>query len=117
MQGQGLDAQQASAEADDQVRSLAGMAEMLNIGKNDGDKLVAAFQYADGKANLNGNEIPADELFGNLLGGLGGAEDEMSAAAGTLLRSLDPATVGGILDEGPGTWAVREKGWQDGKKW
>ncbi|MBO1113939.1 DUF945 family protein [Bordetella petrii] len=100
MQGQGLDAQQASAEADDQVRSLAGMAEMLNLGKNDGDKLVASFQYADGKANLNGNEIPADELFGNLLGGLGGdGEDEMSAADGGMLSSLDPALVGDILDE------------------
>src|SRR3546814_4881943 len=92
MQGQGLDAQQAATEADDQVRSLAGMAEMLNIGKNDGDNLVASFQYADGKANLNGNEIPADELFSNLLGGLGGDdEDELSAADGSLLSSLAPA--------------------------
>src|SRR3546814_20503281 len=43
--------------------------------------------------------FPADELFCNLLGGLGGDEDEMSAADGNLLSSLDPATVGGILDE------------------
>jgi len=100
MRGQGLEAQQASTEAEDQVRSLAGMAEMLNFGKNDGDNIVGTFQYADGKANLNGNEIPADELFGNLLGGLGGDDDdEMSAADGDLLSSLDPALVGSILDE------------------
>lgn len=100
MQGQGLDAQQASAEADDQVRSLSGMAEMLNLGKNDGDKLVASFQYADGKASLNGNEMPADELFNSLLGGLGDdGEVETSAADSALLSALDPAVVGGILDE------------------
>lgn len=107
MQSQGLEAQAATAEADDQVRSLAGMAEMLNVGKNDGDNLVGTFQYADGKASLNGNEIPADELFGNLLGGLGDDDADGMSADGDLLGSLDPDLVGGILDEAGFLYEVR----------
>lgn len=100
MQGQGLEAQEAASEASDQVGSLAGMAEMLNIGKNDGDNIVGTFRYADGTANLNGQAIPADELFDNLLGGL--VADDASEAdepAGQMLGAVDPTIIGGILDE------------------
>ncbi|GAB1575980.1 DUF945 family protein [Bordetella petrii] len=100
MQGQGLEAQEAATEASDQVGSLAGMAEMLNIGKNDGDNIVGTFHYADGTANLNGQAIPADELFENLLGGLATDEaSEADGAAGQMLGAVDPAIIGGILDE------------------
>src|SRR5690606_11505876 len=100
MQGQGLEVQEAASEASDQVGSLAGMAEMLNIGKNDGDNIVGTFHYADGTANLNGQAIPADELFDNLLGGL--VADDASEAdepAGQMLGAVDPTIIGGILDE------------------
>ncbi len=57
---------EAASEAEDQVRSLAGLAEMMNVGKNDGDNIVGTFVFADGVGNLNGTEIPQEELFGML---------------------------------------------------
>ena len=97
LQSQGLDAQQAAAEAEDQISAAAGMAEMLSIGKNDGDNLVGAFHYANGAATLNGNPIPIDELFGNLVGDLG--PDDSDGSDSNLLGALDPDLVGEILDE------------------
>ncbi|MBO9356443.1 DUF945 family protein [Bordetella petrii] len=96
LQGQGLDAQQAASEAEAQVSAAAGMAEMLSLGKNDGDNLVGAFHYADGAASLNGNPVPIDELLGNLVGDLG---DDDAGLDNNLLGALDPGLVGEILDE------------------
>lgn len=62
-----LTPEEAAAQADEQMRSLAGVAEMLNIGRNDGDSIIGTFTFADGVGNLNGTEIPAEELFGMLM--------------------------------------------------
>lgn len=61
-----LTPEEAASKADEQIRSLAGVAEMLNIGKNDGDNIIGTFVFANGVGNLNGTEIPAEELFSML---------------------------------------------------
>ncbi|MGE8566830.1 MAG: DUF945 family protein [Achromobacter sp.] len=78
---EGLTPEKAAEEADESVRQMAGMAEMLNVGKNDGDNIVGKFTFANGMGNLNGKEIPADELFSGLLGatGMGGMDDDDEA--------------------------------------
>ncbi|MFF7395524.1 DUF945 family protein [Achromobacter sp. NPDC008082] len=68
---EGIAADKAAQEADETVRQMSGMAEMFNVGKNDGDNIVGKFTFADGMGNLNGKEIPADELFSGLLGAAG----------------------------------------------
>ena len=97
MQSQGMDAQQAATEAEDQIRAVAGMAEMLNLGKNEGDNLVGVFHYAGGAATLNGNPLPVDGLFGDLVGDLG--DDDMDEPDNNLLGALDPDMVSDILDD------------------
>ncbi|MPT25333.1 MAG: DUF945 family protein [Achromobacter sp.] len=73
----GLSADKAEAEAADNVRNMSGMAEMLNVGKNDGDNIVGKFHFADGMGDLNGKKIPAEEMFSGLLGAAG-IHDDMS---------------------------------------
>lgn len=68
---EGAAADQAAAQADEQMRQMAGMAEMLNVGKNDGDNIVGRFTFAGGVGDLNGQKIPAEELFSGLLGATG----------------------------------------------
>ncbi|MGV2864211.1 DUF945 family protein [Achromobacter sp. AGC39] len=68
---EGLTPEKAAEDADQTVRQMSGMAEMFNVGKNDGDNIVGKFTFADGMGNLNGKEIPADELFSGLLGAAG----------------------------------------------
>ncbi|MNV22852.1 hypothetical protein D3C71_1138450 [compost metagenome] len=111
---EGLTPEKAAEEADESVRQMAGMAEMLNVGKNDGDNIVGKFTFADGMGNLNGKEIPADELFSGLLGatGMGGMDDdeampdmgqEEPAADATpavgVMQDFDLDTVSSMLDD------------------
>ncbi|AWP83351.1 DUF945 family protein [Bordetella bronchiseptica] len=63
---QGKTPEEAAKEADETIDAFAGMAEILNIGRNDGDKLVGTFTYAAGVAKLNGRDVPVNELFDNL---------------------------------------------------
>ena len=90
-------ADKAAAEAADNVRSMSGMAEMFNVGKNDGDNIVGKFHFADGMGDLNGKKIPADELFSGLLGATGmnsamdDDEDEAEPAAGATAMDDDMA--------------------------
>jgi uncharacterized protein YdgA (DUF945 family) len=114
MKKEGLDAEKAGAEADEQMRSMSGMAEMFNVGKNDGDNIVGKFHFADGMGDLNGTKIPADELFAGLLGATGldamdheGEPEDMdmdpeNAAAATavpadLMQDFDFDTVNAML--------------------
>ncbi len=78
MKKEGLTAEKAAADADESIRQMAGMAEMMNVGKNDGDNIVGKFTFADGMGDLNGQKIPADELFSGLLGatGMNGMDDD-----------------------------------------
>ena len=68
---EGKAADKAATEAEEQVRSMAGMAEMFNVGKNDGDNIIGKFHFSDGMGDLNGKKIPADELFSGLLDAAG----------------------------------------------
>jgi len=80
----GATPERAAGEAAQQVRALAGMAEMLNIARNDGDKLVGRFRYADRVAKLNDIEVPlhdylpglSDLAEAGLLGDEDGFDDE-----------------------------------------
>lgn len=114
---EGLTAEKAAQDAEDSVRQMSGMAEMFNVGKNDGDNIVGKFTFADGMGNLNGKEIPADELFSGLLGAagmgsMGDEEDEpmpgmgqedpaegaMPATPG-VMQDFDLDTVSSLLDD------------------
>jgi uncharacterized protein YdgA (DUF945 family) len=121
MKKEGVDAEKAGTEADEQMRSLSGMAEMLNVGKNDGDNIVGKFHFADGMGDLNGTKIPADELFAGLLGATGldsmdgmdgmDGEDEpegmdpdqgepaATAASADLMQDFDLDTVNAMLTD------------------
>lgn len=93
---EGMAADKAATEADEQMRSMSGMAEMFNIGKNDGDNIVGKFHFADGIGDLNGQKIPAEELFAGLLGatgmdGMDGMEEEGEPAEGTELGATSDA--------------------------
>ncbi|SSW64423.1 DUF945 family protein [Achromobacter agilis] len=111
---EGLDATAAGAEADEQMRSVSGMAEMFNVGKNDGDNIVGKFHFADGMGDLNGTKIPADELFAGLLGAAGmddeGEPEDMdmdmdpeepaaAAAPADLMQDFDLDTVNAMLTD------------------
>jgi len=64
----GQNAQQAAAAAQAQANAAAGMATMLGILRDTGDDLVGTFEYADGAARLNGEEVPLAQLLGQLPG-------------------------------------------------
>ncbi|KGD90320.1 hypothetical protein JL37_20385 [Achromobacter sp. RTa] len=109
---EGLDATAAGAEADEQMRSVSGMAEMFNVGKNDGDNIVGKFHFADGMGDLNGQKIPAEELFAGLLGATGmddeGEPENMdmdpeepaaAAAPADLMQDFDFDTVNAMLSD------------------
>lgn len=93
----GMAADQAATEAADNVRSMSGMAEMFNVGKNEGDNIVGKFHFADGMGDLNGKKIPVDELFSDVLGAAGmhssamDDEDEAEPAVGATAMDDDMA--------------------------
>ncbi|MGE8686350.1 MAG: DUF945 family protein [Achromobacter sp.] len=109
---EGLDVTAAGAQADEQMRSVSGMAEMFNVGKNDGDNIVGKFHFADGMGDLNGQKIPAEELFAGLLGATGmddeGEPEDMdmdpeapaaAAAPADLMEDFDFDTVNAMLSD------------------
>jgi uncharacterized protein YdgA (DUF945 family) len=114
---EGLDAEKAGQQADEQMRSMSGMAEMFNVGKNDGDNIVGKFHFADGMGDLNGQKIPAEELFAGLLsaGGmhddmdeegepeegmeLSAAPDATTASAAGVMQDFDVDTVTAMLED------------------
>lgn len=53
---EGLPAEAAGRQASRQVAGMAGMAQMLGLGRNEGDNLVSDFSYAEGRAVFNGRE-------------------------------------------------------------
>jgi len=57
---------EAAQEARAQVDMVAGLADMLQMGRNEGDNIVSVLRYADGKAQLNDRDIPVEQLFGSL---------------------------------------------------
>lgn len=63
---QGVPAEEAKKQAAEQIQNLAGLAEMMNAGKNDGDNIVSKFTFANGRGELNGKEVPVADLLANL---------------------------------------------------
>jgi len=63
---QGQSTQQAAASAQEQVSAVESMALMLNLMESQGDELVGNFEYANGSARLNGNEVPLQDLLEQL---------------------------------------------------
>lgn len=99
IKNEGATPEAAAKEAEDQVRSLAGMAEMFNAGKNEGDNIVGTFSYANGKGNLNGTEIPAEELFAGLLASARADEEEdLDDAADAAEAAADAAAQAAAAD-------------------
>ncbi len=100
---EGVPAEKAAADADENIRQMAGMAEMMNVGKNDGDNIVGKFTFADGMGDLNGQKIPAEELFSGLLGATGmGAMDDDDELSGIGMDSdAEPAAapVAGVMQD------------------
>ena len=94
---EGLDADAAKKGAEEQVNSVAGMAEMFGFAKTDGDNIVSKFHYADGKADLNGEDVPADQLFAMVLGNLDDRDDEEDMDENAMLGSFDPEWVGNLV--------------------
>ncbi len=103
----GASAEDAKREAQESIQALAGMAEMMNLGRNDGDNLVSKFSYADGRGELNGKEVPVKEWLAELAGG-GMDEDEAESA---IVDELDPEMVAGIIDS-----AGYDYGYDESKK-
>jgi uncharacterized protein YdgA (DUF945 family) len=60
---EGAKPERAARQAQQFIAMMSGMAEMTNYGVNKGDNLESAFSYANGKATLNGKEIPASSIF------------------------------------------------------
>ena len=101
---EGVPAEKAAADADENIRQMAGMAEMMNVGKNDGDNIVGKFTFADGMGDLNGQKIPAEELFSGLLGATGmndlDDDDELSGIGmDPDAEPVAPAPVAGVMQD------------------
>ncbi|KRC72916.1 hypothetical protein ASE30_08745 [Achromobacter sp. Root83] len=100
---EGLTADKAGTEADEHVRQMSGMAEMFNVGKNDGDNIIGKFTFADGMGDLNGQKISADELFGGLLGAAGmdsmGDDDDMPGIGMDAEEEPAPAPAVGVMED------------------
>ena len=101
----GMAADKAAEEAADNVRSMSGMAEMFNVGKNEGDNIVGKFTFAEGMGDLNGKKIPADELFSGLLGAAGmnsmddEGEEEQMPGMGQDEPAVSDTPVAGLMQD------------------
>ena len=106
---EGKAADKAATEAEEQVRSMAGMAEMFNVGKNDGDNIIGKFHFSDGMGDLNGKKIPADELFSGLLDAAGSHDsmddDESEPAVGAISSDTDPPPPASRCRTSTSTWS------------
>ncbi|CAJ48100.1 DUF945 family protein [Bordetella avium] len=94
----GASPEQAKREADETIQGLAGMAEMMALGRNDGDNIISKFNYADGRGELNGKEVPVKEWLAELGNSLGG--DDVEEAEETIIfDTLEADMIGALLDE------------------
>lgn len=119
IQVEGQSPEEAAAKANEMMDSMLGMAQMLNVGRIEGDRFIGTFTYADGMGRLNGQEIPADELFKALastaedaIGQMAdGDEVEMTeedmaepmedaAQAGGILTDFEPMILGFLAEQG-----------------
>ncbi|MFU1980651.1 DUF945 family protein [Bordetella hinzii] len=102
-------AEDAKREAEESIQGMAGMAEMMNLGRNDGDNIVSKFSYADGRGELNGKEVPVKEWLAELASAGGGMDAD--EAESVIVDELDPEMVAGIIDS-----AGYDYGYDENKK-
>ncbi|WP_186332135.1 DUF945 family protein [Bordetella genomosp. 13] len=105
---QGATPEDAASRANDEIQSSIGMAQMMNIVRADGDNIVADFVYDGTKATLNGQEIPLDALLADAVGAADDIQepempdgldtDKPPVAEGAMLHTLDPATLGSLVE-------------------
>ncbi|OZI71738.1 DUF945 family protein [Bordetella genomosp. 12] len=105
----GADAESAKQEAEENIQAVAGMAEMMNLGRNDGDNIVSKFNYADGRGELNGKEVPVKEWLADLANAGGDTMDDDDESP--VVDELDAETVADIIDA-----AGYEYGYNEDKK-
>lgn len=65
---QGADASAAEMEAAMAVEMVSTMAELLQLGRVEGDNIVSQLNYANGSVTINGQTFKMDELTGLLAG-------------------------------------------------
>lgn len=73
---QGATPAAAQKMAAEQIEQVVAMAQMMNLGKVEGDKLVARVVYADGVIDVNGTKTPVGEFADQL--GVGKSWDHES---------------------------------------
>ena len=62
------DAAALEQEAALMVEMASGMAEMMQLGRVEGDNILSSLRYADGMIELNGQRIPLEDFVGLLVG-------------------------------------------------
>jgi hypothetical protein len=124
------DAQKMAAE---QIEQGVAMAQMMNIGKVEGDNLIGRLTYAEGVVDVNGTKTPVEEFTDKF--GLGknsrfGSDEEEEEPAddvdadvetdtptvgGSYLNSVNTDVMGEILDEEGYSYTVDTDGAGDPK--
>lgn len=66
----------ATKMAQEQVDGIAAMGQMFKLTTKKDNSIVSSLHYTDGVIDLNGQKMPAEELFNMMLGGLGGLSPE-----------------------------------------
>jgi uncharacterized protein YdgA (DUF945 family) len=133
LQEQGMDAAHAQRQAAEQMESAIQMAQIMNIGKVEGDKLTGRYSYDNGIVDINGTKSPVQELLARF--GMGDkhgkasqdsdADPEESGQAvpevdeplaamppGGLVSQLDTQLIGQIIEEAGFTFEASQD--QDG---
>lgn len=118
------DAQKMAAE---QIEQGVAMAQMMNIGKVEGDNLVGRLSYAEGVVDVNGTKTPIEE-FADQFGigknaSIGDDEEETEsdvdmateAPATGFMNSVNTDVMGEILDEEGYAYTVDTDGAGDPK--
>ncbi|CEA03833.1 GTP-binding protein [Pseudomonas saudimassiliensis] len=62
----GADAAAVEQEAQMAAEMAGGMAEMMQLGRIEGDNILSSLRYADGMIDLNGQSIPLEDFLGLL---------------------------------------------------
>lgn len=70
---------EAKETAEEQIGQALMLAQMMNLGKVQGDNLVSTLHYADGIVDLNGTKTPVDEFLSQF--GMNESDDDDDDAA------------------------------------
>ncbi|QEI06544.1 DUF945 family protein [Pigmentiphaga aceris] len=101
------DAQKTAAE---QIEQVVAMAQMMNVGKVEGDNLVGRLSLVDGVVDVNGTKTPVEEFadqFGLRNSSFGSDDDSSDVEVDTVspampsgyMNSVDTDVMGEILDD------------------